>query len=178
MKKTTKVFGFYETPEHAGFAVDEFVRNGFKAVSITVLPGGNQSSRAFAEQKNTKLPLTALDHHGDVPPDGTWGLLDPECGPQEGSISRALAAMEITMEGAEGAILEGKVLLSVDCVSAQSKRRVNDILINTGALETGVSSTPHPGYGDRALGGCLKVTLFYSYLRASIGSRNAALRAG
>ncbi len=142
MENTSHVFGIYETQEHAGRAVDGFVRNGFDLRSITVLCGDSPTSRDFAADKHTRLPPLALDQHGDdVAPDGSWGLLDPQCGPQAGSIFSALVEMEISSEWAEGAVLEGKVLVSVDCVDPQGVRLGTELLNSTGALEVGFSPT-------------------------------------
>jgi len=153
MTKTTQVFGIYDTSELAGLAVDELVRNGFEARSITVLPGDDGSGREFAERKHTRLPAIALDGHGrDVPLEGSWGLFDPACGPQEGALSAALAELKVTAEEAESAILEGKVLLSADCVDALAIRCVTDILNTTGALGTGVTAARHSGDAVRGAG--------------------------
>lgn len=144
MEKKAHVFGIYQTSDQAGLAVDEFVHNGFKLGSITVVSGDSRRSRDFAARKHTRLPLLTLDLHGeDASPDGNWGLLDPQCGPQAGSIFSALAEMDISSESAEVAVLEGKLLLSVDCVNAQVIHRVRELLNSTGASEAGVSSTPH-----------------------------------
>ena len=144
MTSVTQVFGIYDTSAQAGLAVDDFVRSGFEARSITVLPGDDGSGRAFAERKHTRLPAIVMDSHGhDVPLEGTWGLLDPQCGPQTGTLSMALAELDILTESAAAAVLERKVLLSVACVNAQTAGQATHILIRTGALEAGVSG-PQP----------------------------------
>lgn len=120
------------------------MRHGFAAGSIAVVCGDSASSRDFAALRHTRLPLLTLDPHGhDVPPDGQWGLLDPECGPQAGWIFSALAEMDIRSKWAEGAVWGGNALLSVDCGSAQEIHKVQELLTNTGAFGVGISSTQH-----------------------------------
>jgi hypothetical protein len=144
MKQTAHVFGIYETPEGASLAVDEFVRNGFETGSITVLRSDSRGSRDFAARKHTRLPLLTSDSHGeDSSPADNWGLVDPQCGPQAGSLFSALAEMDISSEWAEGAVLEGKTLLSVDCANAEATHLIRELLSRTGALEAGASSSAH-----------------------------------
>ncbi len=139
MANTTSVFGIYDTSRQAASAVAELEHGGFAAESITVLH--NEQSRDFATRENTHLPAIAHDRHGDdVPLGGSWGLLDPQCGPNAEVLSGALNEMGISKDCAEEHVLEGDFLLSVNCADEQSVRLATEILIGTGGAETGVGT--------------------------------------
>ena len=54
--KNTAVFGIYATPGTAEAAVDHLLAKGFTNSAISVLLPDDDSTRAFAHEKNTKAP--------------------------------------------------------------------------------------------------------------------------
>jgi hypothetical protein len=74
--KNTAVFGIYATPATAENGVDHLLTLGFKNESISVLMPDDDTTRAFAHQKNTKAPegTTAGVSTGGVI-GGTLGVL-------------------------------------------------------------------------------------------------------
>jgi hypothetical protein len=74
--KNTAVFGIYATPATAEAAVDHLLARGFSNSAISVLLPDDESTRAFAHEKNTKAPegtATGVTAGGVV--GGTLGLL-------------------------------------------------------------------------------------------------------
>ena len=74
--KNTAVFGIYATPATAEAAVDHLLAHGFTNSAISVLLPDDESTRAFAHEKNTKAPegtATGVTAGGVV--GGTLGLL-------------------------------------------------------------------------------------------------------
>jgi hypothetical protein len=55
-RKNTAVFGLYATPATAENGVDHLITLGFANQAISVLMPDDDSTRAFAHQKNTKAP--------------------------------------------------------------------------------------------------------------------------
>ena len=166
--KNTAVFGIYATPSTAEAAVDHLLSVGFSNSDISVLLPDNESTRAFAHEKNTKAPegTTAGVAAGGVI-GGTLGLLAgigalaiPGVGPliaagpimaalaglgaggAVGGIVGALAGMGIPEYEAkrfEGAVKDGGTLLSVHCDTSDEISRAKEALKNTGAHDVSAS---------------------------------------
>src|SRR6202041_150036 len=160
--KNTAVFGIYATPGTAEAAVDHLLSKGFSNAAISVLLPDDESTRAFAHEKNTKAPegATAGVTTGGVI-GGTLGLLAgigalaiPGLGPfiAAGPIMGALAGLgvggavggligalvgmgipEYEAKRYEGHIKAGGVLLSVHCDTSDEITRAKDVLKHTGA---------------------------------------------
>jgi len=142
--KNTAVFGIYPTAAAAEAAVDRLLAAGFTNSSISVLLPDDDSTRAFAHEKNTKAPegtATGVTAGGVI--GGTLGLLAgigvlaiPGVGPliaagpimgalaglglggAVGGIVGALVGMGIPEYEAiryEGRVKNGGTLLSVHC---------------------------------------------------------------
>src|ERR1700678_2920984 len=162
--KNTAVFGIYATPGTAEAAVDHLLSKGFTNASISVLLPDDESTRAFAHEKNTKAPegATAGVTTGGVI-GGTLGLLSgigalaiPSVGPliaagpsmaslaglgiggAVGGIVGALVGMGIPEYEAkryEGAVKDGGTLLSVHCDTSEEVSKAKDLLKSTGARD-------------------------------------------
>src|ERR1039457_849914 len=166
--KNVAVFGIYKTPGTAEAAVDHLLSKGFTNSAISVLLPDDESTRAFAHEKNTKAPegtTTGVATGGII--GGTLGLLAgigalaiPGVGPfiAAGPIMGALAGLgaggavggligalvgmgipEYEAKRYEGHIKEGGVLLSVHCDTSDQITRAKDLLEKTGAED--ISST-------------------------------------
>src|ERR1700750_1586822 len=146
--KNVAVFGIYRTAQAAEAAVDHLIARGFSNSAISVLMPDDESTRAFAHEKNTKAPegtATGATTGGVV--GGTLGLLAgigalaiPGVGPfiAAGPIMATLAGVGVRgavggLVGAlvgmglpeyeakryEGAVKDGGVLLSVPCDTSE-----------------------------------------------------------
>ena len=174
--KNTAVFGIYATPGTAEAAVDHLIRKGFSNASISVLLPDDESTRAFAHEKNTKAPegATAGVTTGGVV-GGTLGLLAgigvlaiPGVGPliaagpimaslaglgiggAVGGIVGALVGMGIPEYEAkryEGAVKEGGTLLSVHCDTSEQIDAAKTALKETGARD--IAATGEAGSNDK-----------------------------
>src|SRR5271168_2564310 len=162
--KNTAVFGIYATPATAEAAVDHLLAHGFTNSAISVLLPDDESTRAFAHEKNTKAPegtATGVTAGGVV--GGTLGLLAgigalaiPGVGPliaagpvmatlagvgaggAVGGLIGALVGMgipEFEAKRYEGHIKNGGVLLSVHCDTTDEIKRAKDMLKQTGAQD-------------------------------------------
>jgi hypothetical protein len=160
--KEIAVFGLYPSVERAEQAVDALVSAGFSSSDVSVLMADNQSSKAFAHEKQTKAPegtATGAAAGGTI--GGTLGLLAgigalaiPGVGPfiaagpimatlagvgvggAVGGLVGALVGMGIPEYEAkryEGRLKEGGVLLSVHCDTSEEIARAKEILKRTGA---------------------------------------------
>ncbi len=173
--KNTAVFGIYATPATAEAAVDHLISKGFTNASISVLLPDDESTRAFAHEKNTKAPegATAGVTTGGVI-GGTLGLLAgigalaiPGVGPliaagpimaslaglgiggAVGGIVGALVGMGIPEYEAkryEGAVKEGGTLLSVHCDTSDQIDVAKTALKETGARD--IAATGEAGSND------------------------------
>jgi hypothetical protein len=170
--KNTAVFGIYATPSTAEAAVDHLLSAGFSNSDISVLLPDNESTRAFAHEKNTKAPegtTTGVAAGGII--GGTLGLLAgigvlaiPGVGPliAAGPIMGALAGLgaggtvggivgalvgmgipEYEAKRFEGAVKGGGTLLSVHCDTSDEISRAKEALKNTGAHD--ISSSGEAG---------------------------------
>src|SRR5271163_376300 len=176
--KNTAVFGIYATPGLAEAAVDHLLAKGFSNAAISVLLPDDESTRAFAHEKNTKAPegTTAGVTTGGVI-GGTLGLLAgigalaiPGVGPliAAGPIMAALAGLgaggvvggllgalvgmgipEYEAKRYEGRIKEGGILISVHCDSSEEVSRAKDILKATGADDISSASESSSGVDSR-----------------------------
>jgi len=177
--KNTAVFGIYATPSTAESAVDHLIAKGFTNQAISVLLPDDESTRAFAHEKNTKAPegaTTGVATGGAV--GGTLGLLAgigalaiPGVGPliAAGPIMGALAGLGVggTVGGVvgalvgmgipeyeakrfEGAVKGGGTLLSVHCDSSDEVTRAKQALAETGAKD--IASTSEEGSNDTSGG--------------------------
>src|SRR6202453_2882664 len=173
--KNTAVFGIYATPGTAEAAVDHLLSKGFSNSAISVLLPDDESTRAFAHEKNTKAPegtATGATAGGVI--GGTLGLLAgigmlaiPGVGPliAAGPIMAALAGLGVGgavggMVGAlvglgipeyeakryEGAVKDGGTLLSVHCDTSQQITAAKEALKDTGARD--ISSANEAGTDD------------------------------
>lgn len=176
--KNVAVFGIYKTPATAEAAVDHLLSKGFTNESISVLLPDDESTRAFAHQKNTKAPegTTAGATTGGVV-GGTLGLLAgigalaiPGVGPliAAGPIVAALAGLgvggaiggllgalvgmgipEYEAKRYEGAVKNGGTLLSVHCDTSDQIDIAKAALKETGASD--ISSTGEAGSSKGAV---------------------------
>jgi len=162
--KKTAVFGIYATPATAENAVDHLLTLGFTDSAISVLLPDDETTRAFAHEKNTKAPegtATGVATGGVI--GGTLGLLAgigalaiPGVGPfiAAGPIMGALAGLgaggavggivgaligmgipEYEAKRYEGAVKGGGTLLSVHCDTSEQIDVAKDALRNTGARD-------------------------------------------
>ncbi len=166
--KNEAVFGIYKTADQAERAVDILAGEGFSQSDISVLLPDNESTKAFAHEKNTKAPegtTTGVTTGGVI--GGTLGLLAgmgalaiPGLGPfiAAGPIMGALAGLGVggTVGGLIGALVgmgipeyeakryeghlkEGGVLLSVHCDTSDEVTRAKHLLEETGAVDIATS---------------------------------------
>jgi hypothetical protein len=164
MSKNTAVFGIYGSPRLAEEAVNKLIAAGFSNDDVSVLLPGEQSSKNFAHEKNTKAPegtTTGVTTGGVI--GGALGLLAgigalaiPGVGPfiAAGPIMAALAGVGVggTVGGLvgalvglgipeyeakryEGRIKDGGVLLSAHCDTSDEISRAKRILEQTGAQD-------------------------------------------
>ena len=141
MANKRHVFGIYEVPQAAELAVDELLCADFAPDAITVLFRDNEDSREFADRKNTRPPHgTDYGKAASQPLEGSWGLLEPGIGPTEGALPGALKEMGIPAEWSDGSLLDGKVLVSVECCDAEDVMKARALLRTTGAKDTDTSS--------------------------------------
>jgi hypothetical protein len=162
--KNTAVFGIYATPTTAENGVDHLLTLGFANSAISVLLPDDESTRAFAHEKNTKAPegaTTGVATGGII--GGTLGLLAgvgalaiPGVGPliAAGPIVSALAGLgaggavggivgalvgmgipEYEAKRYEGAVKDGGTLLSVHCDTAERINMAKQALRDTGARD-------------------------------------------
>jgi hypothetical protein len=167
--KNTAVFGIYATPSTAEAAVDHLLAHGFTNAAISVLLPDDETTRAFAHEKNTKAPegtTTGVATGGVI--GGALGLLAgigalaiPGVGPliaagpivatlaglgaggAVGGIVGALVGMGIPEYEAkryEGAVKGGGTLLSVHCDTADQVNMAKDSLRDTGARDIASTS--------------------------------------
>lgn len=175
--KNTAVYGIYATPGTAEAAVDHFLERGFSNAAISVLLPDDQSTRAFAHEKETKAPegtATGATTGGIL--GGTLGLLAgigalaiPGVGPliaagpimatlagvgvggAVGGLVGALVGMGIPEYEAkryEGAVKGGGTLLSVHCDTSEQIDLAKRSLKETGAKD--ISSTGEAGSSAKA----------------------------
>jgi hypothetical protein len=177
--KNTAVFGIYKTVQSAEAAVDQLISAGFSNSAISVLLPDDESSRAFAHEKNTKAPegtTTGAATGGVV--GGTLGLLAgigalaiPGVGPliAAGPIMAALAGVgvggavggvvgalvglgipEYEAKRYEGAVKNGGTLLSVHCDTSEQIDTAKASLKETGAQD--IASASEAGSNDKSGG--------------------------
>ncbi|MBB5057664.1 hypothetical protein HDF16_002370 [Granulicella aggregans] len=166
--KKTAVFGIYATPALAEAAVDHLIARGFVNSSISVLLPDDETTRAFAHEKNTKAPegtAAGVTTGGVI--GGTLGLLAgigalaiPGIGPliaagpivatlagvgaggAVGGIVGALVGMGIPEYEAkryEGEVKGGGTLLSVHCDTSEEIAAAKLALRETGARDIAAS---------------------------------------
>ena len=171
--KNIAVFGIYATVNTAEAAVDHLVVRGFTNSAISVLLPDDETTRAFAHEKNTKAPegtTTGVTTGGVI--GGTLGLLAgigalaiPGVGPliaagpimatlagvgvggAVGGVVGALVGMGIPEYEAkryEGAVKGGGTLLSVHCDTSDEVDAAKHALKETGATDI-ASTTEAPG---------------------------------
>jgi hypothetical protein len=177
--KNTAVFGIYATAGTAEAAVDHLLAKGFSNSAISVLLPDDESTRAFAHEKNTKAPegtATGATAGGVI--GGTLGLLAgigtlaiPGVGPliaagpimatlagvgvggTVGGLIGALVGMGIPEYEAkryEGAVKDGGTLLSVHCDTSEQIDVAKIALRETGARD--ISSSTEAGSSSTAGG--------------------------
>lgn len=173
--KNTAVFGIYATPATAENGVDHLLSLGFTNPAISVLMPDDETTRAFAHEKNTKAPegtATGAATGGVI--GGTLGLLAgigmlaiPGIGPliAAGPIVAALAGVgaggavggvvgalvgmgipEYEAKRYEGAVKGGGTLLSVHCDTSEQITLAKQGLRDTGARD--VASSGEEGSPD------------------------------
>ena len=177
--KNTAVFGIYATARTAEAAVDHLISKGFTNSAVSVLLPDDDSTRAFAHEKNTKAPegtTTGATTGGVV--GGTLGLLAgigalaiPGVGPliAAGPIMATLAGVGVggTLGGVvgalvgmgipeyeakryEGAVKDGGTLLSVHCDTSEQVDAAKASLRDTGAKD--IAATSEEGSNDTSGG--------------------------
>jgi hypothetical protein len=170
--KNTAVLGIYATVGAAEAAVDHLIAKGFTNSAISVLLPDDESTRAFAHEKNTKAPegaTTGVTTGGII--GGTLGLLAgigtlaiPGVGPliAAGPIMASLAGLgvggavggvvgalvgmgipEYEAKRYEGAVKGGGTLLSVHCDTSEEIDLAKETLKETGARD--IASTGEAG---------------------------------
>lgn len=167
--KKVAVFGIYETPAIAETGVNHLLSSGFSNSDISALLPDDESTRAFAHEKNTKAPegTTTGGITGGVI-GGTLGALAgigllaiPGIGPllAAGPIVATLAGIgaggvvggfvgamvgmgipEYEAKRYEGAVKGGGSLVSVHCDTAEEVDRAKSVLHATGARDVASSS--------------------------------------
>jgi len=167
--KNKAVFGIYGSVALAERAVDSLIGQGFSSGDVSVLLPDNESTRAFAHQKDTKAPegTTAGVTAGGVI-GGTLGVLAgvgalaiPGLGPfiAAGPIMAGLAGLgvggavggligalvgmgipEYEAKRYEGRVKNGGILLSVHCDTSAEIDRAEKVLKSTGAEDISSSS--------------------------------------
>jgi hypothetical protein len=173
--KNTAVFGIYATAGTAEAAVDHLLAKGFTNSSISVLLPDDESTRAFAHEKNTKAPegtATGVLTGGVI--GGTLGVLAgigvlaiPGIGPLivagpiiaaltgigaggiVGGVVGALVGMGIPEYEAkryEGAVKGGGTLLSVHCDTSEEVAVAKAALADTGARDIASAGEVHTGH--------------------------------
>src|ERR1700759_5525976 len=173
--KNVAVFGIYRTAQTAEAAVDHLIARGFSNSAISVLMPDDESTRAFAHEKNTKAPegtTTGATTGGVV--GGTLGLLAgigalaiPGVGPliAAGPIMATLAGVgvggavggvvgalvglgipEYEAKRYEGAVKDGGTLLSVHCDTAEQIDSAKASLKESGAKD--IASASESGSND------------------------------
>jgi hypothetical protein len=177
-RKNTAVFGLYATPATAENGVDHLITLGFGNEAISVLMPDDESTRAFAHQKNTKAPegTTAGATTGGVI-GGTLGVLAglgalaiPGIGPllAAGPIVAALAGVgaggvvggligalvgmgipEYEAKRYEGAVRDGGTLLSVHCDTSDQITLAKQGLRDTGAHDVASSGEESAAHDRR-----------------------------
>lgn len=179
--KNTAVFGLYATPATAESAVDHLLSIGFQNAAISVLLPDDESTRAFAHEKNTKAPegtVTGVTTGGVI--GGTLGLLAgigalaiPGVGPliaagpimgslaglgvggAVGGVVGALVGMGIPEYEAkrfEGAVKDGGTLLSVHCDTSDEITKAKEGLRSTGARDIATAGEESSGNKDTSGG--------------------------
>jgi hypothetical protein len=174
--KNVAVFGIYKTVDIAEAAVDHLLAKGFANSAISVLLPDDESTRAFAHEKNTKAPegtATGATTGGVI--GGTLGLLAgigmlaiPGVGPliAAGPIMATLAGLgaggavggvvgalvglgipEYEAKRYEGAVKGGGTLLSVHCDTSEEIDAAKACLKETGAED--ISSASEAGSKDK-----------------------------
>ena len=197
MAKNTAVFGLYATPGLAENAVDHLLAAGFRNSDISVLLPDDESTRAFAHQKNTKAPegtATGVAAGGVI--GGTLGLLAgigvlaiPGVGPliaagpimatlaglgaggAVGGVVGALVGMGIPEYEAkryEGAVKNGGTLLSVHCDTSDQVSAAKDALKETGAKDISTSGEEGSPKGTAATDVEEKYELNNAYLKDDV----------
>ena len=178
--KNTAVFGIYATAATAEHAVDHLLAVGFTNSDISVLLPDDETTRAFAHEKNTKAPegtATGVTAGGVI--GGTLGLLAgigalaiPGVGPliAAGPIMGALAGLGVggTVGGVvgalvgmgipeyeakrfEGAVKGGGTLLSVHCDTSEEVKLAKQALKDTGAHDIAASGEERSGASSIAV---------------------------
>ena len=153
--KNTAVFGIYATPGTAEAAVDHLLSKGFSNAAISVLLPDDESTRAFAHEKNTKAPegATAGVTTGGVI-GGTLGLLAgigalaiPGVGPliAAGPIMATLAGVGVG--GAVGGLVGALVGMGIPEYEA---KRYEGAVKDTGARD--ISSSSEAGSNNKSGG--------------------------
>jgi hypothetical protein len=167
--RATTVFGIYSTIESAETALDDLVNSGFTCSDISILLPDNESTRAFAVQKNTKpseaatagattggivgggLGLLAILGELAIPGVGPMiaggpilgTLMGVAVGGTLGGLVGALIGMGIPEFEAklyEGAVKEGGALLSINCNAVDQVHNAKSSLERTGARDVAYTS--------------------------------------
>jgi len=114
-----RIFAIYPETHLAEAAVDLLISAGIPASAISVLHPDNESSRAFAERKSTRLP--AGTGYGE-----TWHL----------------AQMGVPVDWCAGQMLEGKLLLSAETRNADQQACAEGIVRYTRAEKVAAMTNP------------------------------------
>jgi hypothetical protein len=177
--KHMAVFGIYTNADIAENAVDQLLAAGFSNSDISALLPDNDSTRAFAHEKNTKAPegvTTGVTTGGII--GGALGALAgigalaiPGIGPliAAGPIVAALAGVgsggivggvvgalvgmgipEYEAKRFEGAVRDGGVLVSVHCDTEQQIANAKKSLRDTGARDISVTGEERSGAPDES----------------------------
>ena len=174
--KNTAAFGLYSDRVQVEQGVDALLAARFRNEDISVLFPGNEGTKDFALEKNTKAPEgTAAGASAGGAIGGTLGLLVgigalaiPGLGPfiAAGPIVAALAGMgaggavgglvgalagmgipEYEAKRYDGRVRKGGILLSVHCDNSEWVSRAKEILKQTGAEDIASAGEASADYG-------------------------------
>ncbi len=167
------IYGIYPSRSAAESAVDRLKNDGFLSSDVSVLLTDSDSTKDFAEEKNTKAPegaTTGVSAGAVIGGALGWlagigSLAIPGVGPliaagpimatlagagvggAIGGITGALVGMGIPEYEAkryEGMVKEGGVLLTVNTPNSQMTERAKNILESTGAKEISTAEDSSP----------------------------------
>ena len=167
--RITAVFGIYATAESIEAAFADLIESGFTCSDISILLPDNESTRAFAVEKNTRASeaATAGASTGGIV-GGGLGLLAilgelaiPGVGPMIAGGPLLATLMRIAVGGTlgglvgaligmgipefeaklyEGAVKDGRALLSINCNAVDQIHKAKTSLERTGARDVASTS--------------------------------------
>jgi hypothetical protein len=136
-------FGLYSSEELAEKAVDALFSNGFMGSNIFVILENNETTRRFAQRKQTRIPTSLFaSATAGLPLDGKDGFVDVANGPLQGALPAALREMGVPGKYWDEAGAVGKVLVSIKCDTLDVFYRAIGILMFTSASHVSWGLSP------------------------------------